>query len=79
MKTDLRSELELSARMLRTLRDEIRVQLHLGSLDAQKEWRQLEPRLESALDRVKTDVSEASRAMIDELRAKLGELRDRLH
>ncbi len=66
-KHDLKSELERSANALRTLRDEIRVQLHLGRLDARGEWERLAPQLEAALERAKRDVSEATREAIAEM------------
>ncbi len=65
-KTQLKDELEKSAQELRTLRDQIRVQAHLGKLDAQKRWRDLEPRLEATLRRAAEDVSEATRKAVSE-------------
>ena len=56
----LRSELERTAAELRTLRDQIRVQLHLGRLDARDEWERLAPILESTLERAKAELSKAS-------------------
>lgn len=61
---DLKSELERSTEALRTLRDEIRVQLHLGRLDARGEWERLAPRLEQTLERAKSDLSEATRQAV---------------
>jgi hypothetical protein len=66
-KHDLKSELERSATALRTLRDEIRVQLHLGKLDARGEWERLAPRLEQTLERAKSDLSEATREAVAEV------------
>ncbi len=66
-KQDLKSELERGAAALRTLRDEIRVQLHLGRLDARGEWERLAPRLEATLDRAKSDLSEATRKAVAEV------------
>jgi hypothetical protein len=51
-KHNLKSELERGAAVLRTLRDEIRVQLHLGKLDARGEWERLAPRLARLTARV---------------------------
>jgi hypothetical protein len=64
---DLMSELEKSAVTLRTLRDQIRVQLHLGRLDARGEWERLAPKLEETLERAKNDVSEATRKALDDV------------
>ena len=65
-KTDLKSELEKSAAFLQTLRDQVRVQVHLGRLDAQSKWREVEPRLEAALQQAATDVSDASHKAVEE-------------
>lgn len=75
---DLKAELQKSADALRKLGDEVRVQLHLGGLDAKKEWNKLEPRLESALDRAAKDVSDASRDAIEELTEAVRKLRKSL-
>ncbi len=76
--SELKAELERSAALLRALRDEVRVQLHLARLDAKDEWRRLEPRLESALEQAATDVSDASRTAVAEVTDAVRKLRDRL-
>jgi transposase len=68
---DLKTELDKSVVLLRTLRDEVRLQLHLGSMDAKDEWRRLEPRLESAFDQAAKEVTEASRTVVEEATAAL--------
>ena len=73
-KTELKDEVEKSAAFLRTLRDQVRVQMHLGKLEAQEKWRDLEPRIEDTLKRASEDVSEASRKAIDEAIATLKKL-----
>jgi ElaB/YqjD/DUF883 family membrane-anchored ribosome-binding protein len=75
---DLKLELEKSAAILRTLRDEVRVQLHLGGMTAKDEWRKLEPRLESALERASKDVSDATRDAVVELTGAARKIRDSL-
>ncbi len=75
---DLKVELVKSAALLRKMRDEVRVQLHLGGLEVKQEWNKLEPRLESALDRAAKDVSEASRTAIVELTDAVRRLRKSL-
>jgi predicted nuclease with TOPRIM domain len=64
--------------VLRGLRDEIRVQIHLAGMDLKKEWEKLEPRLdeaESMIDAVSAaataathDVERRARALRDELK-----------
>jgi len=78
MTRDLKSELEKSAALLRKLRDEVRVQLHLGGLEAKEEWRRLEPRLEAVLDRTTREVSDASRAAAAEITDAVRRLRESL-
>jgi len=53
---------------LRKLRDEIRVQVHLGGMEAKKAWDELEPKIADA-DRLAENASEeAFRAAVDTLR-----------
>jgi len=77
-KTDLKSELEKSAAFLQTLRDQVRVQVHLGRLDAQAKWREVEPRLEAALQKAATDASEASQKAIEDATKALERFADSL-
>ncbi|HEY3821014.1 MAG TPA: hypothetical protein VGL81_27810 [Polyangiaceae bacterium] len=65
-KTDLKAELAKSLEQLRALRDEAKVKLHLGGMDAKARWNKLEPRIEEALGKAANDVSEASRTAVDE-------------
>jgi hypothetical protein len=75
---DLKSELERSAGLLRTLRDEVRVQLHLGGMEIKAEWNRLEPRLEDVLQRAARDASDATRTAVDEMTAAVRKLRESL-
>ena len=53
---------------LRKLRDEIRVQVHLGGMEAKRAWDELEPKIADA-DRLAENASEeAFRAAVDTLR-----------
>jgi transposase len=61
---ELKAELDKSVALLRTLRDEIRVKAHLAGMNAKDQWRDLEPRLEAAVERAAKDVSEASRQAV---------------
>jgi hypothetical protein len=75
---DLKAELDKSAALLRKLRDEVRVQLHLGGLEAKEEWRRLEPRLEAVLERTTKEVSDASRIAVTEITGAVRKLRESL-
>jgi uncharacterized protein YPO0396 len=62
---------------LKTLRDEIRVDLHLASMDLKDEWQKIERKLpdpETAVDRLKEATGEA----LDVLTAELRKFRERL-
>ena len=73
---DLKSELERSATLMRTLRDEILVQVHLGTLEAKTEWNRVEPLIAQALERAAAEVSEKSRAALAEAMQAAKRFRD---
>jgi hypothetical protein len=75
--TDLKTELKKSLELLRTLRDEVRVQLHLGGMDARRRWDEIEPRLAS-VEQAAKDATESSRAAVGEVIAALKELKTSL-
>ncbi len=65
----LAKELKSTYDELRTLGDEIRVQLHLAGMDAKDLWnRDLEPRLFSLEKRVEGEVSAATKTALHDLR-----------
>jgi hypothetical protein len=72
---ELKAELEKSVGILRTLRDELRVKAHLAGLNAKDQWRELEPRLEAAVERATRDVSEASRQAVNDATEALKKFR----
>jgi hypothetical protein len=63
---DLKTEFKKSLALLQTLRDEVRVQIHLAGLDAKDRWNKLEPRMEAAAEKAAGEITEASRAVVDE-------------
>lgn len=66
---------------LRELRDQIKLKLHLASMDAKQEWSTLESKLETLehkLDRGSDKVLEAAGGLIDELGAAFRSFRDKL-
>ena len=56
----LKKQIDESIKTARTLRDQIRVDLHLASLDAKDRWNQLEIQLADA-ERFGQEVSEAAK------------------
>ena len=75
--TELKNEIEKSLGLMRTLRDEVRVKLHLAGMDAKDEWWKLEPKLEE-LERAASEATEATRTAIAEAVHKLSKLRSTL-
>jgi CBS domain-containing protein len=75
--SDLRSELRKSLALLQTLRDEIRVRVHLGSLEIKDQWHRLEPHL-GDVEKKAEEFTEHSRAAVVEAVKKLESLRSSL-
>jgi hypothetical protein len=67
----LKAEVDKNIEKLATLRDEVKLKLHLASLDAKKEWDdKLAPRVLEA-ERAAKNVTESSRSTLSELIAKI--------
>jgi len=58
--TDLRAEIMKLRQSLETLRDEVRVRIHLGAMDAKDAWKKIEPQIAAAEDAAE-HASESSR------------------
>ena len=66
---------------LKTLRDEIKVKLHLASMDAKNEWEQLAPKLEALEKRIDQEgqkAVDATSGLIDDLASAFKKLKDKL-
>ena len=63
--TELKNELMKGLTTLQMLRDEVRVRLHLASMDLKDQWKKLEPHLED-VEKKAENVTEASRAMLND-------------
>ncbi len=68
---------------VRQLADEVRLKLHLASMDAKKGWETIEPRLRSyeqraaaAGDKIADDVTKAGEELTVEMRKLLDKLHD---
>ncbi|KYF65595.1 MULTISPECIES: hypothetical protein [Sorangium] len=75
--SDLKSDLTKSLESLQTLRDEIRVRLHLAGMEAKDAWGKLEPTLLDA-EKLAEDVSETSRNALRDILEKVKEFRSSL-
>jgi hypothetical protein len=73
----IKDELKKGLDSLKTLRDEVRVRLHLAGLDAKTELNKLEPHL-FEVEQAAKEVSEASHRAVSEAVARLKKLRESL-
>lgn len=68
----IKNELDDTRVLLRTLRDEVRVKLHLASLEAQQAWKTLDGETE----KLAREIGKASRETIDAAVNSLRKLND---
>ena len=74
---DMKQELEKGVAVLRTLRDEIKVKLHLAGMDAKDQWAKLEPEL-FKVERAAENATDTSKKLLDEALTSLKALKDSL-
>src|SRR5882724_9106927 len=75
--TELKTELKKGLGRLQTLRDEVRVKIHLASMNIKEQWKKLEPRIEE-VEKAAQDISETSRTALNDALKRLEKLRDTL-
>jgi hypothetical protein len=75
---NLKGEVTRNLERLQTLRDEVRVRLHLGGMDAKDRWNELEPLLVD-VERAAQQFSESSRAALAQAIEKLENFRSSLN
>ena len=74
---DVKAEMKRGVDLLRTLRDEIKVKLHLAGMDAKDQWAKLEPEL-FKVERAAENATDASKKLLDEALSRLKTLKDSL-
>ena len=62
---DVKAEMQRGVDLLRTLRDEIKVKLHLAGMDAKDQWAKLEPEL-FKVERAAEQATESSKKLVDD-------------
>jgi hypothetical protein len=72
-----KQDLDKLVGQLRTIRDEIRVRLHLASNEAKEAWSRLEPTL-GEIEQKMGQVTDETKAKAQELLKRFSEIRDRL-
>ena len=75
---DLKNELKKSLTQLQTLRDEVRVKLHLANMDLKDQWNKLDPYI-ADVERKAGEATEASRTLLNEAVKRLENFRASLH
>ena len=86
--TDARSKFDEELDVLRTVRDELRVQLHLGAAEVREQWEKAEhtwdnvelelEKLAGAAGEAADDIGGAARLLVDEIRDGYKSLREHL-
>jgi SMC interacting uncharacterized protein involved in chromosome segregation len=81
----LREKLDTELKNLQSTRDELRVKLHLGKMDAQEQWEQIEKQWSHVESKLKAvgeagretagEVGEAASLAVDEMKAGYEKLR----
>jgi hypothetical protein len=78
---DIQGGLRTALADLRSMRDEIKLKIHLGKMDVRDAWHELEPRVrevEHKLEKGGQAVGAALEQTVEELRGSLRRLRDEL-
>lgn len=75
---DLKKELKKGLETLQTLRDEVRVKLHLAGMEAKEQWKEIEPELDR-VEQAASEFTEASRSAIQQALGRLSQFREKLH
>ncbi len=71
---ELKKEVRKTVDLLKTMRDEIKVKLHLAGQEATDRWQKIEPEIE----RAGNEVAKTSKAAVDELVTRVKEFKKEL-
>ena len=72
------SELNKRVEELQALRDDLKVRIHLASMEAKDAWNELLPKLEQAEKLAEGAVVDTAKTALDDLIGSLKQLRDKL-
>ena len=70
---DIKAEIDKTLNQMRTLRDEVRLKVHLAGMDAEDEWAKLEPQLQAA-EQIAEDATEATKKAVTDAFQRLSKL-----
>jgi hypothetical protein len=71
---ELKTEIRKTVDLLRTLRDETKLKIHLGSMDVKKTWDELQPKLADAELTVERAAEHATDATLEAMKATVKKL-----
>jgi hypothetical protein len=74
---ELKDEVKKGLTQIQSLRDEVKVRLHLASLEVKEEWNKLEPHL-LEVERAAHEATDASRRAVTDTIEKLKKIRREL-
>lgn len=74
---DLKSDIQTGLDRITTLRDEIKLKLHLASMEVKAEWNELEPKL-GGVEKAASELSDTAHAAVTDAVSRLSKLRDSL-
>jgi hypothetical protein len=75
--TDIKGRIQEGLSQLATLRDDIKVRIHLAELEVKDEWKKLEPKL-FEVEQAAKGFSESSQRALEEVVGRLKHLKDSL-
>ncbi len=73
---DIKNEITKTVGLLRTLRDETKLKVHLAGMDIKKTWDELQPKLTEAEEHGARAAEHATEATLDALKATVKKLQD---
>ena len=74
---EMKRRIEQNLLTLRGMRDQMRLDLHLASMEAKDAWKQLERQIEEA-EKLAEDVTETSRHALQEIAGRVAAFRETL-
>lgn len=74
----VRTEMTANLEQLRALRDEVRLKIHLATMDAKDRWRELEPRVTAVVNQAAKSTETVARQAVTDTIDALEKLRDSL-
>jgi lipid II:glycine glycyltransferase (peptidoglycan interpeptide bridge formation enzyme) len=72
---EIKTEMQRTVNLLRTLRDETKVKIHLANMDLKKTWDELQPKLAEAEQNAARAAGQASEATLEAMKSTVQKLK----